>query len=115
MPLNRSLVDADDSVDVLYGVLCALMLALPEAVRETFPADALQNDGYCHIAALHTLRLSDLEEIGVLRGHARMSAVRLLLVAVPSSHHPESAEKKMFWGSRVIFISGGGAGAGGKI
>ena len=37
MLLNRSLVDADDSVDVLYGVLCALMLALPEAVRETFP------------------------------------------------------------------------------
>jgi hypothetical protein len=72
MPLNRSLVDADDSVDVLYGVLCALMLALPEAVRETFPADVLQNNGYCHIAALHTLRLSDLEEMGVLRGHARM-------------------------------------------
>ena len=23
MPLNSSLVDADDSVDVLYGVLCA--------------------------------------------------------------------------------------------
>ena len=72
MPLNRSLVDANDSVDVLYGVLCALMLALPEAVRETFPADVLQNNGYCHIAALHTLRLSDLEEMGVLCGHARM-------------------------------------------
>ena len=72
MPLNRALVEADDSVDVLYGVLCALMLALPEAVRETLLADVLQNNGYCHIAALHTLRLSDLEEMGVLRFHARM-------------------------------------------
>ena len=48
------------------------MLALSEAVRETFPADVLQNNGYYHVAALHTLRLSDLEEMGVLRGHARM-------------------------------------------
>ena len=71
MPLNRALVDADDSVDVLYGVLSALMMALPEAVRETHPADLLQTNGYCHIAALHTLRLVDLEEMGVLRGHAR--------------------------------------------
>ena len=55
MPLNRSLVDSDDSVDVLYGVLSALMLVLPEAVRETLPADLLQANGYCHIAALHTL------------------------------------------------------------
>ena len=68
MPLNRSLVDADDSVDVL----CALMLALPEAVRETFSADVLQNNGCCHIAPLHALRLDDLEEMDVLRGHARM-------------------------------------------
>ena len=74
MPLNRSLVDADDSVVVLYGVLCALMLALPEAVRQMFLADVLQINGYmyCHIAALHMLRLSDLEEMGVLRGHTRM-------------------------------------------
>ena len=62
---NRSLADADDSVDGLYGVLCALMPALPEAV-------VLQNNGYCHNAALHTLCLSDLKEMGVLRGHARM-------------------------------------------
>ena len=59
MPLDRSLVDADDSVDVLYGVLSTLMMALPEAVRETLPADhaadLLQSNGYCHIAALHTL------------------------------------------------------------
>ena len=48
MPLNRALVDADDSVDVLS----ALMVALPEAVRETHPADLLQTNGYCHIAAL---------------------------------------------------------------
>ena len=48
------------------------MMVLPEAVRETFPADALQNNGCCHIAALHTLRLCDLEEMCVLRGHARM-------------------------------------------
>ena len=72
MPLNRALVDADDSVDVLYGVLSALMMALPEAVRETHPAELLQANGYCHIAALHTLRMVDLEKLGVLRGHARM-------------------------------------------
>ena len=66
MPLNCSLVDADDSVDVLYGVLCALMMVLPEAVRETLPANVLQNNGYCHIAALNTLRLCDLEEMGVM-------------------------------------------------
>ena len=72
MPLNRRLVDADDDVDVLYGVLAALMLLLPEAVRDTLPADLLRNNGYCHLDALNTLRLSDLEEMGVLRGHARM-------------------------------------------
>jgi hypothetical protein len=87
MPLNRSLVDADDSVDVLYGVLCALVMVLPEAVRETLPADVLQNNGYCHIAALHTLRLNtlclcDLEEMGVLRGHARMIMFSLSCVLV---------------------------------
>jgi hypothetical protein len=84
MPLNRSLVDADDSVDVPYGVLCALMLVLPEAVRETFLADVLQNNGYCHIAALHTSRLSDLEEMDVLRGHARMimSVLPFVLVGI---------------------------------
>ena len=48
------------------------MLTLPEAVRETLPADLLQTNGYFHIAALHTVRLIDLEEMGVLRGHARM-------------------------------------------
>ena len=46
MSLNRSLADADDPVDVLHGVLCALMLALPRALRKTFPADVLQNNGY---------------------------------------------------------------------
>ena len=78
MPLNHSLVDADDFVDVLHGVLSALMLVLLEAVRETCPADAQQNNGYCHTTALHTLRLNDLEDMGVLRGHARMimSALR---------------------------------------
>ena len=30
MPLNRALVDADDSVDVVYGVLSALMMAIAD-------------------------------------------------------------------------------------
>ena len=34
---------------------------------------------------------------------------------MPSSRKPESVEKKMFWGSRVIFISGGSVGCGGTI
>ena len=72
MPLNRRLVDADDDVDVLYGVLAALMLLLPEAVRDTLPADLLRSNGYFHLAALNTLCLNDLEDLGVLRGHARM-------------------------------------------
>ena len=83
MPLNRALVDGDDSVDVLYGVLGALMMALPEAVRETHPADLLQTNGYCHIAALHTLRMVDLEELGVFRGHARM----IMSVLRPGGDH----------------------------
>ena len=72
MPLNQRLADADDDEDVLYGILVAIMLLLPDAVRNTLPADVLRNNGYCHKAALCTLRLNDLEEMGVLRGHARM-------------------------------------------
>ena len=44
MPLNRRLVDADDDVDVLYGALAALMLLLPEAVRDTLLADLLRSN-----------------------------------------------------------------------
>ena len=72
MPLNQRLVDADDDEDALYGILVALMLLLPDAVRDTSPADVLQSNGYCHKDALNTLRMNDLEEMGVLRGHARM-------------------------------------------
>ena len=35
MPLNQRLVDADDDEDALYGILVALMLLLPDAVRDT--------------------------------------------------------------------------------
>ena len=78
MPLNQRLADADDDEDVLHGILVSLMLLLPDAVRNTLPADVLRNHGYCHKAALCTLRLTDLEEMGVLRGHARilMSVLR---------------------------------------
>ena len=72
MPLNQRLVDADDDQDALYGILVTLMLLLPDAVRDTSCADVLQSNGYCHKEALNTLRLHDLEEVGVLRGHARM-------------------------------------------
>ena len=72
MPLNQRLVDADDNEDALYGILVALMLLLPDAVRDTSPADVLRSNGYCHQEALNTLRMNDLEEMGVLRGHARM-------------------------------------------
>ena len=48
MPLNQRLVDADDNEDALYGILVALMLLLPDAVRDTSPADVLQSNGYCH-------------------------------------------------------------------
>ena len=55
MPLNRALVDADNSVDVLYGVLSALMMTLPEAVRETLCRFAagkwtLSHRGVTHVA-----------------------------------------------------------------
>ena len=72
MPLNQRLADADDDEDALYGILVALMLLLSDAVRGTLPADVLRNHGYCHKTTLCTLRLNDLEEMGVLRGHARM-------------------------------------------
>ena len=72
MPLNKRLVECDDDEDQLYGVLAALMLTLPAAVRDTKPADVLRANGYCHRSAMETLRVSDLEEMGVLRGHASM-------------------------------------------
>ena len=72
MPLNKRLIDCDDDEDQLYGVLAALMLTLPAAVRDTKPADVLRANGYCHRSAMETLRVSDLEEMGVLRGHASM-------------------------------------------
>ena len=37
MPLNERLADADDDEAALYGILVALMLLLPDAVRDTFP------------------------------------------------------------------------------
>ena len=43
MPLNRRLVDADYDVGVLHAALAAPMLPLPEAVRDTLPADLLRN------------------------------------------------------------------------
>jgi hypothetical protein len=55
MPLNQRLVDADDNEDALYGILVALMLLLPDAVRDTSPADVLRSNGYCHKDALNTL------------------------------------------------------------
>ena len=63
MPLHERLADADDDEDALYGILVALMMLLPDAVRNTQPADVLRQNGYCHKAALHTLRLNDLEEM----------------------------------------------------
>ena len=47
-------------------------------MRDTLSTDLLRNNGYCHLAALNTLRLGDLEALGVLRGHARMIMTRLL-------------------------------------
>ena len=38
-----------------------------------------------------------------------------MLVAVPSNRHPESAEKKMLLGSRVVVISRGSVECGGTI
>ena len=86
MPLHERLAVADDDEDALYGILVALMLLLPDAVRDTFPADVLRQNGYCHKAALHTLRLNDLEEMGVLRGHARM----LMAVLRPGGDPPST-------------------------
>ena len=43
-----------------------------------------------------------------------MSALRLLLIAVPFNRKPKSVENKMFLDSRVIFISGGSVGCGGQ-
>ena len=37
MPLNERLADADDDEAALYGILVALMLLLPDAVRDTNP------------------------------------------------------------------------------
>ena len=45
MPLHERLAVADDDEDALYGILVALMLLLPDAVRDTFPADVLQQNG----------------------------------------------------------------------
>ena len=45
MPLNQRLVDADDDEDALYGILVALMLLLPDAMRDTSPADVLRSKG----------------------------------------------------------------------
>ena len=89
MPLNERLADADDDEAALYGILVALMLLLPDAVRDTLPADVLRNNGYCHKAALHTLRLNDLEEMGVLRGHARM----LMAVLRPGGDPPPTPKR----------------------
>ena len=72
MALDRRWADADDTEDALYGILTALMLVLPDPVVATNPADVLRANGHCFKNALLTLRLSDVEEMGVLRGHARM-------------------------------------------
>ena len=58
MGLVSRLREAEDpgDEDAVYGILAALFLALPAAVRKTDPASLLRANGYCFVrdgAALH--------------------------------------------------------------
>ena len=54
----------------------------------SLPANLLRSNGYYHLAALNTLHLNDLEDLGVLRGHARMIVTILRPGGDPPSTPP---------------------------
>ena len=74
MGLVKGLREADDPDDEaeVYGILAALFLVLPSAVRKLDPAAVLKANGYCFVSALGLMTLDDLEQLGMPRGHARM-------------------------------------------
>ena len=74
MGLVKGLKEADDPDDeaAVYGILAALLLVLPSAVRKLDPATVLKANGYCFVSALVLMTLDDLEQLGMPRGHARM-------------------------------------------
>ena len=86
-PLDKRLRDAvtPDDEDAMYGILAALFLVLPAAVRATDPAVVLKQNGYCFLPALVTLTVHDLEQLGVLRGHAQM-VMSVLRPAPPETY-----------------------------
>ena len=49
----------------MHDILVTLFLVLPAAVRnDREPADVLRANGYCHLVALGTLIVGDLELLG---------------------------------------------------
>ena len=73
-PLDERLLQAErpDDEAAVYGILAAMILVLPVAVREKDPALVLKENGYAYVSALLTLRVDDLELLGFVRGHAAM-------------------------------------------
>ena len=90
----READDPDDEAEV-YGILAALFLVLPSAVRKLDPAAVLKANGYCFVSALGLMTLDDLEQLGMPRGHARMimNCVHEPRAPPPSSPPPIDAAR----------------------
>ena len=87
-PLNEQQLNAEQPADEssMFDILVALLLALPPAVRdEREPADVLRANGYCHLDALRTLTVGDLELLGFVRGHSAM--IMALIRPPPNESH----------------------------
>ena len=64
-----------ESEDVMYGKCQAVFKKLPVGVVQLKYEDLLRAGGYCYAAALATLTVQELVDLGVLRGHAGMIMV----------------------------------------
>ena len=72
-PLHRNLCKADGTdAAAIYGVLAALFLQLPQAVRASKHEDAFKANSLCYTAALEMLTVQSLESLGIPMGEAMM-------------------------------------------
>ena len=71
-PLHERLRDTaePDSESVIFGIVGSLFLLLPEAVRAQRYEVLLKDNGFCFLGALDAMSAADLQELGVVRGHA---------------------------------------------
>ena len=83
------MLDGDDhghnhDPTAILEIVCVVFLTFPATVLAIKPAGLLSANGYYFLSALQSLPVSDLGELGMLRGHAQM-VVRALRPPPPEA------------------------------